>query len=112
MKALRSFDTAQKHYENLLNDNLADGEATKGKISIQLSNGGIESAITDLNKYIESNPLDKESWLELADIYMSSLEYTHTNDSYQKAVFCYEELLMISPDSLHIMNKIAEVRVC
>ena len=74
MRALRSLDTAQKHYDHLLSDNLADAEATKGKISIELAKGETDSAIADLNKYIETNPLDKESWLELADIYMANLE--------------------------------------
>ncbi len=74
MRALRSFNTAQGHYNQLLDDNLADGEAIKGKISIELAKGENGSPIGALNKFIEINPLDKESWLELADIYMANLE--------------------------------------
>ena len=47
-----------------------DQEAIKGKISLQTAKGDIDGTMEALNKYLESNPVDKEAWLELADIYL------------------------------------------
>lgn len=102
LKALKSFNQAENNFLKMVKDNRLDGEAIKNVISVCLAEGDVWGSIERLNKYIESNPTDTEAWLELADMYMRSQDYTN-------ALFCYEEILMITPDNLHIMNKIAEI---
>ena len=45
-----------------------------------------------LVSYLETYKCDHESWLELAEIYLSEYEY-------EKAAYCYEELILISPSN-------------
>ena len=45
---------------------------------------------------------DVEAWLELADIYLERLIYP-------KALYCYEEALIINPKNFYFFVKIAEV---
>lgn len=58
--------------------------------------------MTELTKYLVSFPQDGEAWLEMADIYLEELNY-------KKALFCYEEVLMLNANDEHIIVKIAEV---
>lgn len=80
MRSLKSYNSAEISYDKLIEDNLVDSEAIKNKISLLICKGDIDAAIESLNKYIETNPADKESWLELADIYMRNLEYIIDNE--------------------------------
>ena len=59
------------------------------------------SAISVLNKYVEVNQEDSEAWLELADIYLSK-------QNYQKALFCYEEILSNQPRNYLVNLRYAE----
>lgn len=51
-----------------------DQEAIKAKISLKIAAGDLSGAITDLNSYLEMNPVDREAWLELHDIYLRCQE--------------------------------------
>lgn len=55
-----------------------------------------------LNQYLSDFPQDVEAWMELADIYMETLNF-------HKAVFCYEEVILLNPTDLHYLIKLAEV---
>lgn len=70
MKALKNYDTTEKRLDILLKDNLVDQEAIKAKISLKIAQGDLDGAISDLNAYLTMNPVDREAWLELHDIYM------------------------------------------
>ena len=43
-----------------------------------------------MNKYLEIFQCDAESWFELAEIYISEYEY-------EKAAYCFEELILLNP---------------
>ena len=43
-----------------------------------------------MNKYLEIFQCDAESWFELAEIYLSEYEY-------EKAAYCFEELILLNP---------------
>ena len=57
-----------------------------------------------LVSYLETYKCDHESWLELAEIYQSEYEY-------EKAAFCYEELIIISPSNYlyHQVNEFVKL---
>lgn len=46
---------------------------------------------------------DVESWFELAEIYLAELEY-------EKAAFCFEELILLNPANFLIYQRYAETR--
>lgn len=55
-----------------------------------------------MNDYLYHNSSDGEAWMELADVYLENM-------SYNKALFCYEELLILFPKKFFYMMKIAEI---
>lgn len=55
-----------------------------------------------MNVYLEDNPNDGEAWLELADFYLETLNYS-------RALFCYEELVLLYPKKYMYMMRIAEI---
>ena len=59
-------------------------------------------AIAVLNKFVEVNMEDSESWNELTEIYLSQ-------QNYPKAIHCYEEILLHTPKNHHIALKYAEL---
>jgi len=46
--------------------------------------------------------VDKEAWVELGDIYLESLEYN-------RALYCYENLMLLAPKNFHYYIKVAEI---
>jgi DNA-binding SARP family transcriptional activator len=58
----------------MIKDNLVDQEAIKTKISLNMAKGDIDTALEELNEYLEMNPVDNEAWSELADIYLRHQE--------------------------------------
>ncbi|ODV95387.1 hypothetical protein PACTADRAFT_33955 [Pachysolen tannophilus NRRL Y-2460] len=58
--------------------------------------------ISKLLEYLEIKPLDAMTWSELAN------EYTKLN-LYDKAVYCYQEVLLIEPFAYNIFSKIGEL---
>ena len=59
-------------------------------------------AIALLNKFVELNQQDQESWLELADMY-------HSQQNYAKAIHCYEEIMIRTPKNYHVALKYGEL---
>ena len=59
--------------------------------------------------------MDGEAWLELTDTYLEYMKYffhklkKKLKNSYNKAIFCLEELILLFPKKLFYMMKIAEV---
>ena len=74
--------------------------------------GDINEFLEKLNFYIELNPMDGEAWLELCDVYLEYFKYNWIiiiKLSYNKAVFCMEELILLYPKKLFYMMRAAEV---
>lgn len=60
--------------------------------------------IRELNNYLEVEPLDEEVWLELAMLYAE-------NGNYNKASFCFEELVVLNPSNEAYNIKLAEMYI-
>ena len=52
--------------------------------------GKLAECVQELNKYLSIYQCDGESWWELAEIYLNENEY-------EKAAFCFEEIIIIQP---------------
>lgn len=57
-----------------------------------------------LNKYLGKNPCDLEGWVELADCYLEV-------SSYNKALHCYNQLVILEPNNLNYVQMLAEVNI-
>jgi tetratricopeptide (TPR) repeat protein len=66
-----NFKEALSAYDAILAAEPLDQEAWKRKITLHRSAGKIESAIGELNAYLEIFQSDLEAWAELSDIYLS-----------------------------------------
>lgn len=82
--------------------NPADSQTLKRLIALERDAGKANDAINLLNKYLENNQQDMEAWFELTDIYLA-------RQNYEKAQFCYEELLTNQPNNYLINLKYAEI---
>lgn len=84
----------------LLSDS-TDQQTLKRLVSLYRDGGMETEAIQVLNKFIEMNQDDVESWLELADIYLSKQNFT-------KALYCYEEIIATMPKNYLVNLRYAE----
>ena len=79
---------AQEILADLIENNPEDKQTVKRMVALYRDMQMHNEAIALLNKFIEANQGDTESWAELADIYLC-------RQNYAKAIFCYEELVML-----------------
>ncbi|WFD07713.1 TPR-like protein [Malassezia vespertilionis] len=63
---------------------------------------GLAEATAELAEFVDTFPLDQESWLELASLYMQQ-------NKYAQAVYALEELLLIAPHNAFYLLEYAEV---
>ena len=86
----------------MVENDASDLQSTKRLVSLFRSKDLDQNAINILNKFIEFNQDDTESWIELADIYLSK-------QLYSKAAYCYEEILLNQPKNYLVNLRYAEV---
>ncbi|CAG5112195.1 Oidioi.mRNA.OKI2018_I69.chr2.g6438.t1.cds [Oikopleura dioica] len=94
---------AEELYKEMLEENPGDAAMTKRLISMYKTNGKTVEAVKLLVSYLETYKCDNEAWLELAELYLSEYEY-------EKAAYCFEELILISPANYLYHQRYAEVR--
>ena len=95
-------DKAREIYNELLTINPSDTHTLKRLIALERDQGHLNETIVLLNKYLEVNQQDGEAWLELTDLYLS-------RQNYEKAQFCYEEILTMQPNNYIVNIKYAEI---
>eukprot|EP00918_Siedleckia_nematoides_P046338 GHVU01101579.1.p1 GENE.GHVU01101579.1~~GHVU01101579.1.p1 ORF type:complete len:181 (-),score=19.76 GHVU01101579.1:12-554(-) len=71
-------------------------------IAVQRSRGRIGEGVELLNKHLTDFPTDVEAWHELAEVYLSDC-------CYQKAQFCFCELVLQDPVSIYAATTYAEL---
>ncbi len=101
-EAIQYYEKAKEIYNELISINASDYQTVKRLVALERDRGKINEAITLLNKYLENNQQDNEAWLELTDLYLSK-------HNYEKAQFCYEEILSMNPGNFHCNIRYAEI---
>lgn len=89
-------------YEKILTDKPDDTPSRKRLIAIHKQRGNIPEAIEAINTYLETFSTDAEVWHELAELYLEA-------GALQRAVFCFEELLVSNPRSMYHVLSYAEL---
>jgi cytochrome c-type biogenesis protein CcmH/NrfG len=51
---------------------------------------------------LKENPNDSEAWMELGDVYTEKSQYL-------RALFCYEEVILLNPDNDYYFIRLAEL---
>ena len=101
-EAKGEMDKAQNILLDLIEQNPLDKQSTKRLVALYRDMHLHGEAIALLNKFVELNQQDQESWLELADMY-------HSQQNYAKAIHCYEEIMIRQPKNYHVALKYGEL---
>lgn len=102
LEAQGEFQQALEIYSKILEEDESHLSTLKRKIAVLKGQGLYTETIIELNKFLDISPLDKESWIELSNLYL--------NESLiEQAAHCLEELILIEPNN-HIYHlKYAEI---
>ena len=85
----------------MIHNDLSDPDAKKLYIHCKFSHD-TDQYVEHLNLFLKSYPADLEAWQELGSIYT-------TTKNYNKAAFCYEELLVVNPSNTHAYVRLGEL---
>mmetsp|Transcript_23592 Transcript_23592/g.54924 ORF Transcript_23592/g.54924 Transcript_23592/m.54924 type:complete len:286 (+) Transcript_23592:76-933(+) len=97
-ESIEDWNEAKKIYNKLLEDQPEDVTTRKRLIAMYKQRGRMSEAVDAINSYLEIFCTDSEVWHELAEIYIEA-------GSMQRALFCFEELLLQNPRSMyHILT--------
>eukprot|EP01135_Chromosphaera_perkinsii_P005772 Nk52_evm15s360 gene=Nk52_evmTU15s360 len=88
-------------YDAILEKDEFNNKAMKRKIAIFKGKNDIPQAIEALCSYLKTYMADFEAWIELASLYISQ-------QNYQSAAFCYEELILSDRQNYSYYEKYAE----
>lgn len=102
-EAAGNFDTAQRIYQDILEDDETNALVRKRLISCLKSQNKPREYITELIEYLKFFQADHEAWLELSDAYLNEMEFS-------KAAFCLEELLLMNPHNHCYHQRFADIK--
>ncbi|KAK5142563.1 hypothetical protein LTR04_002185 [Oleoguttula sp. CCFEE 6159] len=89
-------------YEALLQEDPTNMPIRKRRIALLRSMGRPADATVALVGLVDTSPTDAEAWSELADLYL-------TQSAYTQAVYCLEEVLLITPNAWNMHARLGEV---
>jgi len=96
-------DWAEESYRENVKTDASDAASIKRIISLYKHQGKLAECVQELNAYLAIYQCDAESWWELAEIYLGENEY-------EKAAFCFEELIIINPHNPLVHQRYAETK--
>eukprot|EP00933_Yihiella_yeosuensis_P040626 TRINITY_DN34960_c0_g1_i1.p1 TRINITY_DN34960_c0_g1~~TRINITY_DN34960_c0_g1_i1.p1 ORF type:complete len:291 (+),score=59.59 TRINITY_DN34960_c0_g1_i1:95-967(+) len=101
-ESLAEWGEAKKIYQKILSEKPEDTLTHKRMIAMYKQHGKVPEAIEAINAYLETFSTDAEVWHELAELYIEV-------GMLQRAVFCFEELMVVNPRSLYNILTYAEL---
>ena len=101
-RAAGETETAEKMIEEGLERSPYDQRLMRSRVACALDRGDEREAIERLCEYLETHGADEEAWSALGKLYAGRGEY-------DKALFCYEEVVCAMPFDANAHRKMAEV---
>ncbi|XP_065844050.1 ER membrane protein complex subunit 2-like [Oscarella lobularis] len=102
LESIENYDEALEVYDEILKEDSTYGLARKRKVAVLKAKQDVAEAIEALTEYLKDFMSDHEAWLELADLYISQLDFKH-------AAFCMEELILVNPHMPLFHQRYAEI---
>ncbi|KAK4023475.1 Tetratricopeptide repeat protein 35-B [Daphnia magna] len=102
-EALERYEDALDILDLIIKKDETNAASRKRKVTIYKSQGMIIEAIKELTDYLRIFMADQEAWMELSDLYISQQEWN-------KAAFCVEELMLHSPFNHLYLQRYAEIK--
>lgn len=90
LEARGHFDRASVTYAAMLESNGANAAALKREICVLKGRRDVQGAVEKLTEYVARFQSDPSGWQELGETYVAT-------GLYDKAIFCYEELVLFEP---------------
>lgn len=91
-----------KSYEEILQGDPSIFSIRKRRAALLRSMGRTNDAMTALTTLLDTSPTDAEAWAELADLYL-------LQGSYDQAIFCLEEVVLVMANAWNMHAKLGEV---
>lgn len=98
----KELQAVRERYEELLREDPTLFAVQKRRAALLRSMGKTSEAVAALTELLDASPTDAEGWAELADVYL-------TQGLYEQAVFCLEEVLLVTPNAWNIHARLGEV---
>lgn len=89
-------------YEEVLKEDPTIFSIRKRRAALLRSMGKTSDAIAALTNLLDTTPTDAEAWSELGDLYL-------TQGLYDQAIYCLEEVLLVTPNAWNMHAKLGEV---
>nr|CAG4643469.1 EOG090X0CGE [Ilyocryptus agilis] len=102
-EALERYSDALDILDSIIKKDETNAAARKRKVTIYKTQGLIIEAIKELTDYLKIFMADQEAWMELSDLYISQQDWN-------KASFCVEELILHSPLNHLYLQRYAEIK--
>jgi tetratricopeptide (TPR) repeat protein len=102
LEATNDLNGASLLYDEILLKNPGNQAVSKRLIAISIAKGELNEAITALNEYLLTFTSDESAWGQLAYLYLELGDI-------KQAVFCYEELCLISPVNCFYLLRLGEL---
>lgn len=100
--AFKGSSEATLHIRNYLTDSQGEPALLKKLTDFLIASGNDSDAIISIDKYLSYYSQDKDAWIQLGDIYCKYW-------AFEKAKFCYEEALLLQPESAYLTAKVGEL---
>lgn len=97
-----SSEPSDSHFRAQIKANAADFDSKKQAIASIKAQYEWDDYVAKLNEYLKENPNDTEAWMELGDVYAEKSQYL-------RALFCYEEVVLLSPENDYYFLRLAEL---
>jgi len=101
-ESLQEWSEAKTIYLGILKDKPEDTTTHKRLIAMHKQRGKPAEAIDAISTYLDTFCTDSEVWHELAELYIEV-------GSLQRAVFCFEDLILSNPRSMYFLLTYAEL---
>jgi tetratricopeptide (TPR) repeat protein len=88
--------------KNLLGSDLQNRELQHVGLAYYKKNMLQNEYAEQLASYLEKNFTDHNAWVELGNIYEENLDF-------EKAIHCYEELLLLKPNDMRVFTKLGQL---
>ncbi|GAM89261.1 hypothetical protein ANO11243_072980 [Dothideomycetidae sp. 11243] len=89
-------------YENMVKANEGNMRIRKRRVALLKTLDRTQEAMRALVKIVDVSPVDAEAWAELAELNLEQ-------GLYDKAVYCWEEVLLVMPNAWNIHARLGEV---
>ena len=92
LEAEGRFNEAEGRYRELVQADPANRDTRRRLVAVQRAQGRLVEAVEEMAEYLDVFGTDAEAWQELASMYILV-------QSFSRASFCYEELILTTPQN-------------